>query len=61
MSSPLIQYILARLRERSTWLGLIGLATACGLVLTPDQTAAVVGIGSALAGALASFTPDKPG
>lgn len=52
-------YLIARAKERSTWLGLISLATALGLVLEPVQQDAVVAAGMALAGLVAAFTRDK--
>lgn len=53
-----LTFITDRLRERSTWLGLISLGTALGLVLTPEQADAVVASGMALAGLLATMTTD---
>ena len=52
-------YVLQRLCERSTWLGLIGLATAAGVNLYPDQIAAITSAGVAIAGAILTFTADK--
>ncbi len=52
-------YILARLQESSTWRGLILLATAAGATLSPEQAAAIVSFGLALAGAVAVFFADK--
>lgn len=52
-------YALMRLRERSTWLGMISLLTALGIVLTPTQQEYVIAAGSALAGLVATLTPDK--
>lgn len=52
-------YALTRLRERSTWLGMISLLTALGIVLTPAQQEHVIAAGSALAGLIATLTPDK--
>ena len=54
----ILNYILLRLKERSTWLGLISLATAAGVTLSPDQTQAVVTAGVGLAGVIAVFTKD---
>ncbi len=59
MLKTLIGYVVARLRERSTWLGLISLATALGLVLSPAQQDAIIAAGSALAGLIATLTPDR--
>ncbi len=55
-----VEFILKRLRERSTWIGLISLATAAGLILSAEQQEAVIVAGSALAGLIAALTPDRP-
>jgi hypothetical protein len=55
----LTDYLLARARERSTWLGLISLATALGLVLSPAQQDAVMAAGMAAAGLVGAFTRDS--
>ncbi|TCT21200.1 hypothetical protein [Thiobaca trueperi] len=46
-------------REPSTWRGLIWLLTAAGVVLTPDQQAAVIAGGMALAGLVGAFVTDS--
>lgn len=56
---PAFLYILARLKERSTWLGLISLATAFGIMLTPEQTESVIAAGMAAAGLIGAFTRDR--
>lgn len=52
------EWIVARLRERSTWIGLTGLLTALGLALEPEQAEAIVVAGIAIGGAVAAFTKD---
>lgn len=52
-------YLLSRLKERSTWLGLISLLTACGLALTPAEAEAVIALGMSAAGIVAVFSRDK--
>ena len=56
----ILQYIVARAKERSTWLGLVSMATALGLMFSPDQKEAVISAGMAAAGLIAAFTKDKP-
>lgn len=51
-------YALARLREASTWRGLVLVATACGAVLSPEQQEAIVTAGLLLAGLLGALLPD---
>lgn len=55
----LTDYLIARARERSTWLGLISLATALGLVLSPAQQDAIIAAGMAAAGLIGTFTRDR--
>lgn len=59
MLSNVGSYLLARLREPSTWRGLVLVATAFGMVLDPVQSYAIVSLGLALAGGTAVITPDK--
>lgn len=53
-----MQYLLDRAKERSTWMGLVGLVSAFGVALAPEQIEAVVALGVAAAGAVAAFTKD---
>lgn len=59
MLNTFLYFVVARLRERSTWLGLISLATALGLVLSQAQQDAIIAAGSAVAGLVAALTPDR--
>lgn len=54
-----MKWIIDRLKERSTWLGLVSIATALGVGLSPDQSAAIVTAGLAAGGVVAAFTADK--
>jgi len=55
--STIINY----LRQPSTWRGLIGVATALGLSLNPEQAAAIVAAAVALVGVVEVFRDeDKP-
>lgn len=51
-------WIVERLNERSTWLGLISLAAALGIALEPEQVEAIVAAGMAAGGLIAAFTRD---
>ena len=51
-------YLLARLREPSTWRGLVLIATACGTALSPDQQEAIVTAGLLIAGLIGAAVPD---
>lgn len=52
-------FILNRLREPSTWRGLLTLATVLGVALTPDQAESIALAGAALVGAVGAFMPDR--
>lgn len=50
-----MNWIINRLKERSTWRGIVGLATAVGLGLEPDQVTAIVTLGVAAAAVVEVF------
>jgi len=52
-------FFLRRLKEPSTWRGIIALLTAFGLTLSPDQKEAIIALGLASIGAVGAFTPDS--
>ena len=56
----MFEYILARLKERSTWLGIVSLITVAGVALSPEQSEGIVNAGVAIAGLVAVFTNDVP-
>ena len=53
-------YLLDRMREPSTWRGVIALLTAVGVTLSPEQQTAVIALGLAVIGAVGVFLPDAP-
>lgn len=60
-----MQFIFDRLKERSTWAGLVGLLTAAGVGLTPEKADAIISAGVAVVSLIFVFTkdiktPDKP-
>jgi hypothetical protein len=55
----MINFLLNRLKEPSTWRGLILLATALGLHIKPELSEAIIVLGLALAGGLGTVTPDR--
>ena len=55
----MLDYILNRLGEASTWRGIILLATALGATFSPEQTAAIITFGLGLAGVIGAFFKDK--
>lgn len=54
-----LKWILDRLGERSTWIGIDGFLTAMGVILAPEQSEAIITAGVAVAGVIAAFTKDK--
>ena len=57
----MMQMIMQRLNEPSTWRGIVALLTACGVSIAPAQQTAIIAGGLALMGLLGAFIPDvKP-
>ena len=54
-------YIFSRLKERSTWLGLIALVTACGATIETVLAEQIIAAGMAIAGLIGVFTKDTTG
>ena len=52
-------YLLERMREPSTWRGLIMLLTAIGVPVAPAMADAIISVGLAVAGLIGVATPDK--
>ena len=53
------QYLLDRMKEPSTWRGLILVVTSFGIKLSPDQIEAITFTGLLLAGFLGAALPDS--
>ena len=60
LDSQTRSYVINRLKEPSTWRGLIMLLTAGGIVLSPGQVAMIVAAGTAAAGFVGTLFPDTP-
>ena len=52
----LIAFAIDRAKERSTWIGLIGLLSALGVALSPEQVEAIATLGVAVAGVVGVLT-----
>lgn len=52
-------YIIDRLKEASTWRGIILLLTAAGVPIAPAMADSIITIGLAIAGFVGVVTPDK--
>lgn len=55
-----LTWLADRLRERSTWIGFIGLLSALGLSLEPQQQEAIIHSGVAIISGILAFTKDTP-
>ena len=49
-TKTVIDWLLARLSENSTWRGIILLLTAAGTVIDPDMASTIIGTGLAIVG-----------
>ena len=54
-----MNYLLERLREDSTWRGIIMLLTAAGVQLDPSQASAIIAVGLALVGLVNVFRKQR--
>ena len=52
-------YLLARLKEASTWRGIALLLTAFGIQVAPEVQEAIISVGIAVAGAVGVLFPDS--
>ena len=52
-------YILNRLKEASTWRGIILVATAAGAHLSPESQETIITVGVGLAGVVGALIPDS--
>jgi hypothetical protein len=55
----MVEFFLSRLREASTWRGVVMMFAAAGITLDVAQTEAIIAVGMALVGALGVFLPDR--
>lgn len=53
------EYLLERLKEPSTWRGIILLLTAAGVPIAPAMAESIITVGLAIAGLIGVATPDK--
>lgn len=53
-----MQYVIDRLKEASTWRGIVAFATALGVGLTPEQSNAIIAVGLGIIGVIGAFFPD---
>lgn len=55
----MIEYILERLKEKSTYVGIFALLSAAGVTVAPDMWAGIVAAASAVAGLALILIKDK--
>lgn len=55
----MLDFILERGKEASTWRGLVAIVTAAGIAVSPELAEAIVALGLAVIGILGVFTVDK--
>ena len=54
-----MKYILDRLKEPSSWRGLVMIATAFGVTVNPELLASIITVGTGLAGIIGFVFKDK--
>lgn len=52
------QYVIERLKEPSTWRGIILVVTACGVPVAPALGEQIIAVGIAIAGLVGIFAAD---
>jgi len=57
----MLAYIIDRLKEASTWRGIIGLLTAAGVTISPEMIEQIVAAGLAVMGIIGMVFKDKAG
>lgn len=55
----MIDWVIARLKEQTTWIGLTTLLTAAGVSLAPELTESIITAGVAIGGVLAMVLKEK--
>lgn len=56
-----MKYVLNRLKEKTTWLGLISLLTLAGVNVSPELSQAIINLGITLAAVIMIITKEKSG
>lgn len=59
LDNPYVDWLIARGKERTTWLGVIAIASSFGITIAPEMTEHVVSVGLALTGLVAIWIKDK--
>lgn len=56
--NTLVQFALDRAKERSTWVGLIGMLSTLGVALKPELAEAIASVGVAVSSMILVITED---
>ncbi|QBX36917.1 hypothetical protein E4M02_04245 [Brevundimonas sp. S30B] len=57
--NAILEFIVPRLRERSTYVGLVGILTALGVAVDPQYLEIAIALGSGIAGLIGVLWKDK--
>lgn len=61
LNNPYIQWLLARSKERTTWVGAIAILSSFGITIAPEMIEHFITAGLAVSGLIAIFVKDvKP-
>lgn len=59
MDTTAFEYVIARLREPSTWVGLGSLLTGLGVAIAPEYWEAITSVGLSVGGLIAVIVKEK--
>lgn len=54
----IVKFVVDRMKERSTWIGLVGLLSSVGIALEPSMVEAIASVGVALSAVVMILTKD---
>jgi hypothetical protein len=57
--NAITEFLVPRLRERSTYVGLVGILTAFGIAIEPEYMEAALAIGTAISSVILIVTKDN--
>lgn len=59
-NNPYMQWMLARSKERTTWVGIVALLSSFGITIAPEMIEHIITAGLAISGLIAIAVKDKP-
>lgn len=54
----IVKFVVDRMKERSTWIGLVGLLSSVGIAMEPQMVEAIASVGVALSAVVMILTKD---